>query len=102
MEQTSKKRDPDLAPMSVGHGRKIYDQSRTITALVEKLHPLLALIEEEEMAPESDPISMIVRGLTEICKEQQAQREEQKSLHRKVDSIAARLGAAGPFTGFAK
>jgi hypothetical protein len=95
----SKKANPDLEPLTVGHGRKLFDQNKTIATLLEQLRPLLVLIEEKDAEPEGDPIAKIVELLTTISMAQQRQDQRQQVLSRKLDFIIVRLNAAEQFSG---
>lgn len=99
MNESSKKSNLDLAPLTVGHGRKLFDQNKEITTLLGQLHPLLALIEEKGAEPEGDPIAKIVELLTTISMAQQRQDQHQQVLSRKLDFVIAHLTAAGRHGG---
>ena len=59
MDESSKKANPDLAPLTVGHGRKLFDQNKEIATLLGQMQPLLALIEKEGVEPTDNPGSLI-------------------------------------------
>lgn len=99
MSESSKKINPELAPLTVGHGRKLFDQSKEIAVVLDQLKPLLALVEEREVEPQNDPVLQIVELLTSILTAQQKQDQHQKLLDRKLDFIIAHLTAAGQFSG---
>jgi len=98
----SKKANPDLEPLTVGHGRKLFDQNKTIATLLEQLRPLLVLIEEKNAEPEDDPIAKIVELLTTISMAQQRQDQHQQILGKKLDFVIGHLTAAGQFSGSAE
>jgi|SRR5665213_3590576 len=95
----SNKSNPDRAPLTVAHGRKLFDQTKGIAASLDQLQPLLALIEKKGEEPEGDPIAQILDLLTTIVTTQQRQDQHQQVLSRKLDFIIARLNAAGQFSG---
>jgi hypothetical protein len=102
MSESSKKANPDLAPLTIGHGRKLFDQNKEIATLLGQMRPLLALIEEKGAEPAVDPIAQIVNLLTTIVTTQLRQDQHQQVLGKKLDFIIARLTAAGQFGGSAE
>jgi hypothetical protein len=98
----SMKTNPDLAPLTVAHGRKLFDQTKGIAASLDQLQPLLALIEEKGAEPTVDPIVQIVELLTTIVTAQQRQDQHQQILSKKLDFVIARLTASGQFSGSAE
>lgn len=102
MSGSSEKTNPDLAPLTVGHGRKLFDQRKAIATLVDQLTPLLALTEEREADPEHDPVLAIVELLTNISTAQQRQSQHQQILERKLDFLIAHWTAGEQFNGSAE
>ena len=98
MSESANKTNPNLAPLTVGHGQKLYDQSKAIAATVEQLKPLLGLLEESQ---ESEPnsITQIVELLTMISEMQKMQVEHQERLDHKLDFIIAYLSGDAPSAG---
>jgi len=99
MSGSSEKPSPDLAPLTVAHGRKLFDQGKAIATLLDQLKPLLALTEEREAEPEHDPVLKIVDLLTSISTAQQEQAQHQRILDRKLDFLIERLTASEQFGG---
>src|SRR5665213_1883554 len=99
MSESSEKANPDLAVLTVGHGRKLFDQNKEIVTLLGQMQPLLALIEEKGAEPTADPIVQIVELLTTIVTAQQRQDQHQQVLSKKLDFVIARLTASGQFSG---
>jgi len=98
----SLKTNPDLAPLTVGHGRKLFDQNKEIATLLGQMQPLLGLIEEKGAESEYDPIAQIVDLLTAIVTTQQRQDQHQQILGKNLDFVIARLTSAGQFSGSAE
>src|SRR5215469_12998228 len=98
MSESSMKTNPDLAPLTVAHGRKLFDQGKAVATLLDQLKPLLALTEEKEADPEHDPVFKIVELLTNISAAQQRQSQHQQILDRKLDFLIARLSAGEQFS----
>jgi len=101
MSESIVKANPDLAALTVGHGRKLFDQNKEIATLLGQLHPLLALIEEKDAEPEGDPIAKIVELLTTIVTTQQRQDQHQQIISKKLDFVIGHLTANGQFNGSA-
>jgi hypothetical protein len=102
MNEGSKKANPDLAPLTVAHGRKLFEQTKGIATLLDQMQPLLALIEEKGAEPENDPIAKMVELLTTIVTMQQRQDQHQQILGKKLDFVIAHLTTAGQFSGSAE
>jgi hypothetical protein len=98
MNESSKKANPDRAPLTVAHGRKLFDQNKEIATLLGKMQPLLTLIEEKGEEPEDDPIAKIVELLATIVVAQQRQDQHQQILGKKLDFVIARLTASAQFS----
>lgn len=98
MSESANKTNPNLDPLTVGHGQKLYDQSKAIEASVEQLKPLLGLLDESQES-EIDPITQIVELLTMISETQKMQAERQERLDHKLDFIIANLSDAEPSAG---
>jgi hypothetical protein len=99
MSESSEKSNPDLAALTVGHGRKLFDQNKEIATLLGRMQPLLALIEQKDAEPERDPIAKIVELLTTIVTTQQRQDQHQQILGKKLDFVIGHLTASGQFSG---
>lgn len=90
--------NPDMEPMTIAHGRKLFEQSRGIAALLDQLRPLLTLIEEKDPGIADEPIAKIVELLTCISTAQQKQ-DQFQILDRKLDFIIVHLTAGEQFSG---
>jgi hypothetical protein len=98
MDESCKKANPDLAPLTVAHGRKLFDQNKVIATSLDQLQPLLALMEEKDAEPTGDPIAKIIELLTNIVTTQQRQDQHQQILGKKLDFVIARLTASAQFS----
>lgn len=99
MSGSSERPNSDLAPLTIAHGRKLFDQGKAIATLLDQLKPLLVLTEEQEAEPENDPVLKIVDLLTSISTAQQEQAQLQRILDRKLDFLIAHLTESGQFVG---
>ncbi|RTL62431.1 MAG: hypothetical protein EKK42_31750 [Pseudonocardiaceae bacterium] len=91
MSVSSERPNPDLAPLTIAHGRKLFDQGKAIATLLDQLKPLLVLMEEQEAEPDNDPVLKIVELLTNISTAQQKQSQYQQIMDRKLDFLIAHL-----------
>jgi|Deesub1362B_J571_1020462.scaffolds.fasta_scaffold47058_1 hypothetical protein len=99
MSGSSERPNPDLVPLTVAHGRKLFDQGKAIATVLDQLKPLLALTEDQQAEPENDPVLQIVELLTSISTAQQGQAQHQRILDRKLDFLIERLTASEQFGG---
>lgn len=96
MEQNSKL----TQPMTLRHGQKLYDTSQLIDQKVEKLLPLLALLEEraetesDEQGQNDDPILLMLDLLERILQLQGTQATAMSEIDRKLSLVLEALPAA--------
>ena len=96
MDQNSKL----TQPMTLRHGQKLYDTSQLIDQKVEKLLPLLALLEEkaetdaDENNPGDDPILLMLDLLERILQLQGTQAAAMSEIDRKLSIVLESLPAA--------
>ncbi len=69
MSERKNRFDSDM-PASVAHARELFEQTEKISAQLEQLMPLLALLQMTELKNDDDPIARIVQLLEEISAQQ--------------------------------
>jgi len=85
----------DSAPLTVAHGRKLYDLSKGNAELLQQLLPLLELLDPKEIDPEQDPLAQIISLLEGIAARQAETLAIVRSIDHKLDLIGgASNGAA--------
>lgn len=89
--------NPDLAPLTVGHGRRLFEQGKAITEQLTQLMPLIQLSGPDPAQVTSDPIDQIVALLTSITNAQELQAQRQELLDQKLDFLIARFAANEPY-----
>jgi len=87
-------------PMSVGHGKTLFDQNREIGQKVDKLLPLLSLLEDRQTEgadsdPANDPVSLILDLLERVLEAQATQATVLADLDRKLSLVLEKLPAPG-------
>ena len=87
------KSDPDRSPMSIAHGRKIFDQSKAISEQVSQLTPLLGLLDQTSQDGDQDPIVHILRLLETLADQGQRQTELLQEIDSKLEFL---LGNTSP------
>ncbi len=89
--------NPDLAPLTVGHGRKLFEQGKAITDQLTQLMPLIQFSTPDPAEANNDPIDQIVALLTSIATAQELQAQRQELLDQKLDFLIARFAANEPY-----
>jgi len=87
MNAPSPKSNPDQHPLSIAHGRKLYDQTKTISEQVSKLTPLLGLLDQTEPERDQDPITHILRLLETLADQGQRQAEQLQEIDAKLEFL---------------
>jgi hypothetical protein len=82
---------PDLArdPMTVAHGRKLFDQSIAISAQLKELTPLLSLLDQATPDVDQDPIVQITRFLETLADHSQRQTALLQEIDGKLQFLLA-------------
>ncbi|WP_316168225.1 MULTISPECIES: hypothetical protein [unclassified Bradyrhizobium] len=96
MNPSQPKPDPDRQPLTVGHGKKLYDQSRAISAQVKELVPLLTLLEHATPDTEQDPIAQITRFLEILADHSQRHTELLQGIDEKLNFLLANSSISEP------
>jgi len=73
--------------LTLSHGKQLFDQGKTIATKIELLQPLLALLDETEIDPETDPIAKIVEILESISIGQQTLNAALADCSQKLDFL---------------
>lgn len=89
MNPSQPKPDPDRQPLTVGHGKKLYDQSRAISAQLKELTPLLTLLEQATPDTDQDPITQITRFLEILADHSQRHAELLQGIDEKLQFLLA-------------
>jgi hypothetical protein len=79
--------DLDRRPLTVSHGKKLYDQSKAISAQLKELTPLLGLLDEAEQDQDQDPIAHILRLLETLADQGQRQTELLQEIDAKLEFL---------------
>lgn len=77
-------------PMTVGHGKQLYEQARHINAQIEELKRVL--MEPTGALTDGDPIAEITALLQNLTIQGQHQAAEMQSIGAKLDAVLAVLG----------
>lgn len=84
MEQSQD--SPDHRPLTVGHGKKLFAKSTSISEQIDQLKPLLALLQPEE-AFDQEPVHQITLLLENLVLRSQHQMDELQTIHSKLDAL---------------
>jgi hypothetical protein len=95
MNATDPKSNPDLQPLTVHHGRKLYDQSKEISQQLTSLAPLLALLDQSNPAEGHDPIESILSLLEALATMAQHQTATLAEIDAKLDILLANSNIEG-------
>ena len=96
MSATIPKSNPDLQPLTIHHGRKLYDQSKDISQQLTKLVPLLALLDQVNPAEDQDPIGNIMKFLESLATISHHQAAMLAEIDAKLDALLANSNIEGP------
>lgn len=89
MSGSSEKTNPDLGPLTIGHGRRLFDQSKAISAQLKELTPLLGLLEQATPDADQDPILQIMRFLEALADHTQHQAALLQDIDGKLEYLLA-------------
>jgi len=87
----------DNAPLTIAHGRKLFDQGKTIAATLDRIAPLLEAMDKVSSEETQDPALKIVELLTTIVDAQQLFAQRQEFIDQKLDFLISQLVGAEPF-----
>jgi hypothetical protein len=79
------------APLTIAHGKQIYQLGTKISAQIEEVSRMLSPIQTH--SPEHDPIVAIVNLLQQIASTQKKQEISLQDAHRKLDTLGTKLSA---------
>jgi len=79
----------DTLPLTVAHGRKIYDQSKQIAETLERLTARVQLLDQPEGDNQEDPIAQIVGFLDRLAAQSQDQMILLEQIDAKLDILVA-------------
>ena len=86
---------PDERPLTIAHGRRLFEQASAINHKMDALQPFFQLLEAAPSSTEQDPIAVLVQ-LLEMISDTQARHDEAIfDMGRKLDAIIEMLAAAG-------
>ena len=77
----------ELQPLTVGHGRALFEKSKEIEQQVSRLAPLLALLERPEPAEDQDPIIGILKFLESLATLSQHQSTTLAEIDSRLDFL---------------
>ena len=80
----------DRQPMTVGHGKRLWEQAKHMSAQIEELK--LALLEPADPSTARDPIAEIMALLQNLTIQGQHQLAEMQAVSAKLDTVVAALG----------
>lgn len=63
MSATNPRSNLECEPLTIAHGKRLYEQAQKISEQIGQLTPLLSLLEPPDRPPEQDPIGHILRYL---------------------------------------
>jgi hypothetical protein len=88
---SSSEQKPDLdRPLTIGHGKKLYDQSKAISGQVEALAPLLKLLDQASSSEsDQDPIVQIIRLLETLTDHSQRHTALLQAIDGKLNFLLA-------------
>lgn len=84
---TKPEKNAQTEPLTVAHGRKIFDQSKEIANKLDALEPLLALLDPRDSAETEDPVRQIGVFLESLAVQSQRQTDLLKRLDSKLDYL---------------
>lgn len=87
MNAQSPKPDPDRNPLSIAHGRKLFDQAKAISEQVSQLTPLLGLLDQTEPDRDQDPIAHVLGLLETLASQGQRQAEQLQEIDAKLEFL---------------
>jgi hypothetical protein len=93
MTATDQGTNPDFQPLTISHGRKLYDKSEEIWQGLSRLTPLLALLERPEPIDGEDPIGNILRLLEALAAISQHQTATLLEIDSKLEALLEKLNA---------
>ena len=96
MNAPSPKSNPDQNPMSIAHGRKLFDQSKTISEQVRLLTPLLGLLDQTVPASDQDPIAQILKLLETLADQGQRHTELLQDVDAKLEFLLRNTNTSEP------
>jgi hypothetical protein len=100
MASTQQNPTETTLPLTIEHGRKIFDQGKAIAADIQTLKPLLELL-NEAVPPTNDPILRIVELLETMLETQIRQDNDIALANEKLDIILASAAFGWPPNGSA-
>ncbi|MDA9530041.1 hypothetical protein ACM42_16740 [Bradyrhizobium sp. CCBAU 25338] len=89
MNQPQNERNQDQRPLTVAHGRKLFDQSKAIADQLDRLSPLLGLLEPEASNADQDPISRTLKFLEALADHSQRQTDLLQEIDSKLEFLLA-------------
>ena len=96
MNAPSPKSNPDQSPMSIAHGRKLFDQSKAIGEQVSLLTPLLGLLDQTIPDPDQDPIAQILKLLETLADQGQRHIELLQDVDAKLEFFLRNMNTSEP------
>ena len=87
--------NPDLRPLTVAHGKKLFAKSTSIAEQVDQLKPLLSLLQPEESG-DQDPVQQITALLENLTAHVTHQTTQIQLLGVKIDALFDVLSASEP------
>lgn len=96
MNALTPKSDPDQNLMSIAHGRKLFDQSKSISEQLSLLTPLLGLLDQTVTDPDQDPIAQIIKLLETLADQGQRHTELLQDVDAKLEFILRNMNTSEP------
>jgi hypothetical protein len=81
--------NPELQPLTIGHGRKLFEKSKEISQQLGKLAPLLTLLESPNQPEDQDPIGAVLKFIETLATLSEHQTIVLAEIDAKLDILLA-------------
>ena len=87
MESAKPKSSTVSEPLTIEHGRQLFNQGREISEKLTTLSPLLTLLETPESSEGEDPIALILQFLESSALREEQQTALLQTVNAKLDAL---------------